>query len=196
MSARLFVAIDPPDDVRERLAVAAGALRRALGAAGMARAFRWVTPANFHITIRFIGAVEDHDVDAVVQAMGADVEIEAIDVRIGSLATFPPSGRPRVLQAPVANESGRLAALRAEVDRRVGRWCAPEAPDRPFTPHLTLARVRDRAAIDRAAFRAVCDGAAWPESRFRVSTVTLYHSDTRPEGPAYSVLTRAALRSS
>lgn len=196
MSARLFVAIDLPDDVRARLAVAAGGLRRGLEAAGMTRAFRWVSPVNFHITIRFIGAVEDRDVDAVVHAMSRDLDVEAEGVRLGTLATFPPAGRPRVLQAPVVEGGAWLAALRDEIDRRVGRWCAGETPARPFAPHLTLARVRDRATIDRAAFRAACDGAAWPDVRFRASDVRLYRSVTRPEGPEYSVLARAALNSS
>lgn len=196
MSARLFAAIDLPDGVRGRLADAAEGLRRAMDAAGMRRAFRWVAPANFHITIRFIGAVDDHDVEAVVRAMSRGVEVEAENVRVGRLATFPPSSRPRVLQVPVVEGTACLAALREEVDRRIGRWCTDETPGRPFAPHLTLARVRDRAPLDEAAFRAACDAAAWPEVQLRASDVTLYQSVTRPDGPEYSVLTRAALRSS
>ena len=196
MSARLFVAVDLTRDARARLADAVMQLRASLRDAGMDGGFRWVAPANLHITLRFLGEVDDATVPDVVAGMSGGLGGPAGRVMFGGLGTFPPSGRPRVVHAAVAAGSPLLGTLRDLVDARLAGVCAWERETRPFDPHLTLARARDSARFDVAAFRALIEATAWPEVPMEVTRVTLFRSVTRPSGPEYSVLAQAGLGSS
>ena len=195
MSARLFVAVDVTDAARARLADSAARLRASLRDAGMDGAFRWVAPANLHITLRFLGDVDDAALSAIADAMSGDLNRASGGVTFGRPGTFPPGGRPRVLHAAVASGAPLLGALRDLADARLSGLCTWEPETRPFAPHLTLARARDRAQLDVARFRAVIDAVPWPEVPMEVTRVTLFRSVTRPSGPEYSVLAQSALRS-
>ena len=196
MSARLFVAVDLTDGARTQLAEAAARLRASLGGAGMDGAFRWVAPANLHITLRFLGEVDDAIVPAIEAAMSPDLHQAPARVTLTRPGTFPRSGRPRVLHSAIAAGAPLLGSLRDQVDARLAGVCAWGPDTRPFAPHVTLARARDRARLDPAAFRAVLDSLSWPEVAMEVTHVTLFRSVTRPSGPEYSVLARAGLGSS
>ena len=196
MSARLFVAVDLTDPARARLAESASRLRASLRDAGMDRAFRWVAPANLHITLRFLGEVDDAAVSAAAGALAGGLDHASGGMTFGRPGTFPPAGRPRVLHAAVASGTPLLGALRDLADARLSGLFAWEPETRPFAPHLTLARARDRAQLDVARFRAVIESVSWPEVPMDVTRVTLFRSVTRPSGPEYSVLAQSALRSS
>ena len=117
---RLFVALDLPWPVRERLARLAGSLAGA----------RWVPPENYHITLRFIGDVVGRL--AAVKARGFHVEI-------AGFGTFERQGRPTTLWARVA-ANPLLDHLQGKVDTALRR-AGLDAERRRFCPHITLARV-------------------------------------------------------
>lgn len=194
MSARLFVAVDLPDAVRARLVEQTRALRTALRAARIEDAFRWVAAENLHVTLRFLGDVDAAAVPDVVHAFET-VTAAAQTVALDRPGAFPPRGRPRVLHVRVSAGGEFLAMLRDRVDRAlapVWRW---EPETRPFSPHLTLARSRERADLDPAVFHRLLEGAAWPALESAVTDVRLFRSITHASGPEYSVLARAALGS-
>jgi RNA 2',3'-cyclic 3'-phosphodiesterase len=195
VSLRLFVAVDLPDDARARVGDAVGSLRRSLAGAGMAEAFRWVAIENLHLTLRFLGAVDDDAAARVVAAMREPLALDAATVRLGGLGAFPPRGRPRVLHAAVEEGRDALRALRDAIDGRLSPLCRWEPESRPFAPHLTLARTRDGARFAPQVFSRLCDETAWPSVPFPASHVTLFSSRTLPSGPVYSAEARAALRS-
>lgn len=195
MSARLFVAVDLAEAARARLAESAARLRASLRDAAMDGAFRWVASQNLHITLRFLGEVDDAALPAIVDAMSGELDQASGGVTFGRPGTFPPAGRPRVLHASVASGTPLLGALRDLADARLSGFCAWEPETRPFAPHLTLALARDRAPLDAARFRAVIDSVPWPEVSMEVTRVTLFRSVTRASGPEYSVLAQSALRS-
>lgn len=194
MSARLFVAVDPSDAVRAQLVAQTRALRSALRVEGLDDAFRWVADGNLHITLRFLGDIEDADVPAVVQAFET-VTAEAQAITLGEPGTFPPRGRPRILHVRVTGGVEFLAALRERVDRALSPVCRWASETRPFSPHLTLARSRDRAEIDAGALHRILAAAAWSSLETTVTEVRLFRSVTHASGPEYSVLARAALGS-
>ena len=194
MSARLFVAVDPADAVRARIIAQARALRSALRRDGLDDAFRWVADGNLHVTLRFLGDVDEAAVPSVVQAFET-VEATARSITLGEPGTFPPRGRPRILHVRVTSGVEFLAALRDRVDRALSPVCRWASETRPFSPHLTLARSRDRAALDSALFHRILDAADWSSVETAVTEVRLFRSVTRASGPEYSVLARAALGS-
>ena len=134
---RLFTAIEVPPDVASRLAELRGGLPRA----------RWVDPANYHLTLRFIG-----DVDMVVaeEAAGvlARVSRAPFDVRISGVDTLG-TRKPTAIVAKLA-PSPPLLELQAEHERLLQRIGLPPE-GRKYTPHVTIAR------LDHASTREIAD---------------------------------------
>src|SRR5690349_5579544 len=143
---RLFVGIQLCDALREDAAAAAESLRARLGSRVLAR---WVAAEQLHITVRFIGHVEDSKTPTVIDAVAPPIPLTPFDMRLGGCGVFPRSGPPRVIWSALAEGVAPCAAIHAELNRRL----APlgfEPETRPFNAHLTLARVKDvRAAAAR-----------------------------------------------
>jgi 2'-5' RNA ligase len=195
VSARLFVAVELTDDVRARISEAITTLRASLRRSGLDDAFRWVAHENLHVTLRFLGDIPDDDVPRMMAAFGDGVDERQGVVALEGLGTFPPKGRPRILHTPVAGGVPLLRGVRDRADALLAPICTWEPETRPFSPHLTLARARDRAAFAPAALRGMLDAAEWPRVDLAVTHATLFRSVTHSSGPQYSVLARAALRS-
>ncbi len=187
---RLFIALDPPEPVRRRLAALATELRRGAGRA--AEEIRWVAPENVHLTVQFLGAVPEErvaDVEAALRAAAAEARPLALEVR--GAGGFPNARRPRVLWAGLEGDVAPLAALAADIARRLAPLGFPPE-DRPFSPHLTLGRARDgRGAPGLAgalAHAAQAEGAPW-----RATELVLFESHLSPKGPRYEIVARAPL---
>jgi RNA 2',3'-cyclic 3'-phosphodiesterase len=165
---RLFVAVWPPDEVLDLV----GALPRP-----EVPGLRWTTRDQWHVTLRFLGAVDDV---AVVTDALAGLGSPAADAVAG-----PAVGRfgRRVLHIPV----GGLDAVAGEVvARTAGIGSPPE--DRVFHGHLTLARARDRRGVDLRRLCGLPFAAAW-----HAGEVCVVRSDLRPTGALYTVEARIPL---
>lgn len=138
---RLFTALEIPAEVASALALHRGGL---VGA-------RWIEPADYHITLRFLGDVDRrtaHDVDSFLN----DLESEPFDVTFDALASFG-GDRPRAVFAR-AQPSPRLSELQGDLERLMRKLgLPPEA--RKFVPHVTLARLRDSSPVDVAHYLAM-----------------------------------------
>jgi 2'-5' RNA ligase len=98
-----------------------------------------------------------------------------------------------VLHVAVEEGAEMLRALRDLVDTRLALVCQWEPDTRPFAPHLTLARSRDGARIDPAAFSQLIGAVDWQAVPFDASAVTVFSSRTLPAGPVYTAEAHAAL---
>jgi 2'-5' RNA ligase len=147
-----------------------------------------VRPEHVHLTLVFIGAIEEPRAAALVEAMRADVPLAPFALAFGGLGTFPPHGAPRVLWLGLLEGGRETIALQEAIARRAQQ--AGAALDaRPFHPHLTLARWRDRRP--RGRFPRLEGGDL--VARDRAEAVTLYESRPSASGPAYTRLARARL---
>ncbi len=130
-SERLFLAIPLPAIVREAL----GGLQEAR------RGFRWTEPENLHLTLKFIGDCTAEGRETIVTALSA-VNVRRFPVTIEGLGLFPRRGPPGVLWAGVAKPHPHLFALHQQIDDTL--FGLGIEPDRiRYTPHVTLARVRE-----------------------------------------------------
>jgi 2'-5' RNA ligase len=150
----------------------------------------WVAPELLHLTLVFVGDVDEQAGAAVVDRLREPLPPPPFDLGLGHAGTFPPSGRPRVLWLAVTEGTRALVDAHAAVERRLeGIEYRREA--RPYAPHLTLARFKEGGTLDE---RRVVERAAVAASpRGRVDHVTLYRSVLSPRGPEYAALARSAL---
>ena len=153
----------------------------------------WVTADRLHITLRFIGHVDAQKADAIRDALGSPLAFEAFDLTVAGAGAFPPKGSPRVVWAGLTENRGRLLAIEREVSERLAR-CGILSEDRPYNPHLTLARVREAAGLRSAP---LVDGLSEVVLGVTpVDAITLFESCLSPKGPTYVALQRTALRRS
>jgi 2'-5' RNA ligase len=189
-SHRLFVALEPTDAVRRRLGAIAQDLRRTAGRA--ADDVRWVQPENVHLTLQFLGAVPDARVGDVAEAVrGAAAGSRALSLEVKGAGGFPNARRPRVVWVGLAGDVEPLAALVADLGRRLAPLGFPPE-ERAYAPHLTLGRARDgRGAPGLAgalAQAAQAEGVTW-----RAAELVLFESHLSPRGPRYEAILRALL---
>jgi 2'-5' RNA ligase len=192
---RLFVAVEVGNEAVQFAADVRAALDR-LDPGLCRRGLKWVDGSNLHLTLRFIGEVDDRVGGEVEAALRAPLAMSPFRLELGSPAWLPGPDRPRVLMLPVSAEGiTRLSALKRAIDQRLPRDVPAEEP-RPFRPHLTLARVRDDWR-DRA--RRGAD--AWAHLATSVpggivSRAVLFRSNLRSQGPRYAERAHAALEAS
>lgn len=155
----------PPDEVLDRVAALA---RPAVDG------LRWTTREQWHVTLRFLGQVDD--VDAVASALGSG-SFARCDAKFGpAVDRF---GR-RVLHVPVAG----LDDLGAAVVARTAELGEPP-DDRPFRGHVTLARARSRRGVDLRKLAGEPVAASWS-----VAEVVLVESHLHPKGARYENVAR------
>ncbi len=168
---RLFTALEVPPHITEHLSILRGGLPGA----------RWVEPENYHITLRFLGDVDDRTARTAVELLDG-VAREPVRITLDALDAFG-GDRPRTIFARV-QPTPELTELQAEQERLVRRaGLAPEG--RKFTPHITLARLRDVKAADVANWLAMRGGA--PKLEYDANRFVLMSSRASTGGGPYVV---------
>ena len=187
---RLFVGIEISQAVVAATLDLVAQLQAACSALAPRARLTWVTAERLHITIRFIGHVDDARVDQMRAVLEPPLTLDPFDLTIAGVGTFPPKGPPRVVWAGLAGGRDQLLALEPEVSERLAGAGVPRE-ERPFNPHLTLARVRDAAGLRSAPFvgslRDISLGTT------SVDAITLFESRLSPKGPTYVALARTPL---
>ena len=175
---RLFVAVHLPTELTDR---AAALLPAALPAV------KRVRPDLMHLTLAFLGWTPDEQLEAVNDAArAAAAGHAAFDLTLSGAGRFPASGRPRVVWLGIGDGAGPLAALAESVGGEL-RDRQLSFDDRPFAPHLTLARVREEASgAEARTIAAAVDAVVVPELRARVDRIAVVESVLSPKGPRYA----------
>jgi RNA 2',3'-cyclic 3'-phosphodiesterase len=187
---RVFVAVDVGDAVRREAARVVSALQIKLEAAKTPPRVVWVKPAALHVTIRFLGEVEPAEVERLMPLLAPPLPLAPFDVQWRGIGTFPNNRNPRALWLGVTNGAAQLAAVEAEISRRLA-GAAVELADRALLPHLTLGRVKMAGAgID---WPKILQAAEVKNATSVIDRVTLYHSTISQYGPHYTELISAPL---
>jgi 2'-5' RNA ligase len=153
----------------------------------------WVTPANLHVTLKFLGHLEDSRVGDVEAALrSVTVSERPFDVSIAGLGAFPSPTRPRVVWAGVGGpEVAALVRLAERTETALGPL-GFEREARVFSPHVTLGRVR-QPRRDPALVAALGDGTPPVFGNVRVDRLVLMRSDLSPGGARYTEIVACAL---
>jgi 2'-5' RNA ligase len=181
---RLFVALEIPSAVRDKLAALIKDLR-ALVPVSSAKRVRWVRPENLHVTLKFIGEAAPAKLHVIRAALAAMRSREAVELRLHGLGFFPNQIRPRVLWAGM-EASPNLAPLAGDIDHALG-GVGFALEKRPFTPHLTLARF-EPPGVSRELSAAVEEHVTREFGVWRAGDFHLIESKLKPSGAEYTTL--------
>lgn len=188
-TARLFVAVDPPGSVCERLAVwARGALAGpGWGArAGAGRAVRQLEAQAMHVTLCFLGSRPVGEIETLCAAL-RDCEASTAELQLGAPLWLPPRS-PRTLSVEVRDRAGSLARLHEAVSGAIARAIDWQPERRRFRAHVTVARIGRDARGGRRAKGRAADLPATPQLSFTPSALVLYRSWLAPAGASYEAL--------
>jgi len=181
---RSFVAVSISEGARRQIADLLGRLRREPGAV-----IRWVRLELMHLTLAFLGEVSHEFLESVKPRLaGVAQQHRGFTMQLKGLGAFPSPARARVVW--VGTEQGRddVCALQGDV---VKALCSVgyQSERRPFSPHLTLGRLRMPGDVSKAV------AAQFASESFTIDRVVLFRSALGPAGPAYSVLAEFPLLS-
>lgn len=188
---RVFVAVDVGDAVRREVTRVVTTLTGKLEAVKTPPKVVWVKPSALHVTIRFIGEVDETEVARLREALSRPIALAPFDIEWRGIGAFPSTRHPRALWLGVISGAAQLALIESEISGRLAGAAAVELDDRALLPHLTLGRIKMAGA-----------GVDWPKllqsvevkrAISHVDRVTLYRSELSRGGPHYTGLASAPL---
>ena len=188
---RAFIAVDIPTPIRHIIQQKIDRLRTMPGASSV----RWVSANNIHLTLKFLGDIPSTAVDGLTSTLrGVTDSVNAFDLEVGGLASFPSPRRARVLFIGIQAPAG-LDALQQGIESACARLGYPPEP-RVFSPHLTIGRIKqESSAVEQQKIRStIADFHIDSLGTARVDSVHLYRSDLRPQGAVYTKLSSVPLR--
>lgn len=188
--ARLFVGVDIGDAMRREAQRVISALTVKLEQVKEPPKVAWVRPEALHVTIRFLGEVDEPDVERLMGLIAPPIRIAPFEVSWRGIGAFPSNRNPRALWLGVINGAAQLADIEAEISRRMA-GAAAQLDDRALLPHLTLGRVKMAGkGIDWPKILKACE---LRNVTSRIDRVTLYRSRLSQHGPNYTELVSAPL---
>lgn len=184
---RTFIAVDIGKAIRDRAVALQGTLART------GNDVKWVEPENLHVTLLFLGEVDDRTVPEVCRVVADGCRNQAaFSLRVEKVGCFPNARRPRVLWIGVGDGTQELCALHDALEPPLLELGCYRREERQYTPHITLGRVKSDLPTDKLA-AALAKQAAWQGGETLVREVLVLSSELRPQGPVYTVLSRAKL---
>lgn len=192
---RTFVAIELPEHVRRQLEAEQRRLGRMLQEAHLTQLVRWTAGQNLHLTLRFLGETGVAQQDAVAHGLAALARTEPpFALAPHQLGCFPNWHRPNIIWIDFTGATEALGRLQRHVEQ-TARSAGFPAEERPFTPHLTLGRVRReidahaRQQLGEVLQRAqAAHAGASDNGAFPIAAVAFIQSELRPDGPHYTTL--------
>lgn len=188
MGLRTFIAIEVPEDIQASISEAVASLRTLL-----ADSVKWVNPGNIHLTLKFLGDTPEDRIEEIKAAISrATKDTGTIHAEVKGTGAFPGHSRPSVLwvglQCPPA-----LSELKGRIERELS-GLGFEADSRPFSPHLTIGRIRRGARIPKRRLSSeISDLEGIPLGSMDIREIILIKSDLKPGGPIYTKLYAAEL---
>jgi len=185
---RTFVAIPLSSQIRSHLEDVLRSLR------SLSCDVKWVRPEAIHLTLKFLGYVEETVIADIARAVQGKVEpLRPWSVRVRTMGTFPSLRNPRVVWIGLDDPSGQILQVQEQIEEGICRLGFARET-RAFTPHLTLGRVRSaRGKQDLVSY--LIDTREIDLGSFEVNRIVLYRSDLRPAGAVYTELREFILKS-
>ena len=187
---RAFIAIELPGQIKAALSQLQDNLKKSKSAS-----VKWVNPESIHLTLKFLGNVDEAEIPAIKKALSEAVTgVTPFSLELGEPDAFPSCQAPNVVWVGVGGEIEPLRTLHNDIDRVITPLGFPPEK-RAFSPHLTLGRVRDESlpGEKRRLGENVAAIKTGEKISFKVESVNLMRSILAREGAIYSCLASFAL---
>jgi 2'-5' RNA ligase len=187
---RSFIAIELPEEAKKGLARLRKELER-----DEHKFVKWVDPAGIHLTLKFLGNIPSKQVAEITEAMKkASQGISLFHLEISGLGAFPSLRQARVFWVGVGGEMDQLSRLQQNIDSALAALGFAKE-ERPFVPHLTLARIREGASPpERRSFGELVGSTVFEDKYpVEVEAVRLMRSQLTPAGAIYTCLSEVGL---
>lgn len=187
---RVFIAIELPAELRQELA----RLQTMLKTANLPQ-IKWVKPNGIHLTLKFLGNIPVSDTDRITQAMtDAATQISPFYLETEALGAFPNLKRVQVVWVGLGGETDKLKQLQQLIEINLTRL-GFAAEQRPFKPHLTLARLgKDTSPEEqRQLGELIASIDSRTGKKIKVDRINLIKSQLTREGAIYSIISSARL---
>jgi len=189
---RTFIAITLPKEIGDSLS----RLQEQLKTSGAD--VKWVNPQNIHLTLKFLGEIDDKKLDKVNQILDDVIKDKNnFYIRLSSIGAFPKINFPRVIWIGIDKGDMETKQIAKVLEERVAKTGIP-SESRPFSSHITLGRVRSSLNRERLVKNLdnLVHNFGEENLEFLVDRITLFKSTLTPKGPIYEVLKEANLRTS
>jgi len=189
---RAFIAIELPDKIKNSLKSLQEQLKKAEADV------KWVTPENIHLTLKFLGEVDDEKLKRISMAIEeAACENNSYKIGIHSLGAFPKMDYLRVLWVGAEEGDAETRKIAQNLEEKITKIGIPKEA-RPFSSHITIGRIRSTLNRERLVreLKTLQENFGKENLEFCASEITLFKSTLTPKGPLYEVLKKASLKTS
>jgi len=188
MGIRSFLAFELPVEIREQIRIISKELKKT------ALPVRWVKADNIHLTILFLGSVDEDTTGDIEEKVNVVVKgFSAFKIRLDAVGVFPHWRRPRVIWIGLDGDIGGLSNLRDELQEELkALGFVPEK--RPFRAHLTLGRFKGPIDRDENMKWIIDRYSDINSDLYQLNELILYKSDLKPDGPVYTKMATWPLR--
>lgn len=185
---RTFIAVDISDEQRTAMEM----VQQQLQSAGLTA--KWVRPDDFHITLHFLGEINEREVGALCNVINRVAKkAPPLTLGIAGLGAFPNLRRPKTIWAGVTEGAEELSRIHDALRDPLAELGCYRHEDRRYTPHLTLGRCKAQEESEAAAAE-LAKYATWSAGSRPVHEIRLYRSESTRKGFEYSILGRGELR--
>ena len=186
---RSFIAIELPEEIKRELS----RLEEKLQSAGYARV-KWVDPAGIHLTLKFLGNIATDKIDAITAAIEKATQgIGPFNLIVKDLGAFPHLRRVQVAWTAIGGETDKLNQLQQGIESNLVDL-GFERETRPFTSHLTLARLRNQVSTtERQQLGQLLASTPFQAGSFVVNTISLMRSQLQRTGAVHSRISSVSL---
>jgi 2'-5' RNA ligase len=185
---RVFIAVDVGESIRKKAAAMQDKL------AGSASGVKWVDPASMHLTLLFLGDVEELEVVSICRIVKQQsAKLPPFTLELGGLGAFPTPRRPKILWIGITQGVEQLTRLHDALEEPLLELGCYRREDRAYSPHLTLGRLtqEDRG---NAWSSIIARHAEWQGGSSEITEVLVMRSELGRDGPVYSVMGRGPLQ--
>ncbi|HJZ53719.1 MAG TPA: RNA 2',3'-cyclic phosphodiesterase [Gemmataceae bacterium] len=184
---RTFIAVEISEEIRKN----AVALQQRLAKADVG--VRWATPETIHVTLLFLGEVDDREVVDVCRAVQEVASREPpFPMRVSGVGAFPNTRRPKTIWAGITDGAEQLQRLYGLIEAKLLDLGCYRKEERAYTPHLTLGRVKAEGS-GHALAAELPRLMAWDGGQTVVDEVVVFASELTRDGPVYTALGRGEL---
>ena len=187
---RSFIAIELPDELKLKL----GQLKARLQS-GEQSPVKWVDPDSIHLTLKFLGNIASDRIGEITGALEqAARTVPPFRLEVKDLGAFPNLKRVQVVWVGISGQMDKLGQLQQGIESNLAQL-GFTSESRPFTPHLTLARLRDRVPLEeRQRFGQLIGETTFEAGTIKVDAVSLMRSQLTREGAIYNRISSASLK--